>query len=124
MDDHRFDHIARAFSGGASRRQVLGLIAASVLASSRSRPAGAAQATTCQPSQTECDGVCVETCCDNRNCGACGNVCSDGLTCFEGVCDCPSGLCLPNTGQGSGAAQSGAWSALALGSVAGGIVAV
>jgi hypothetical protein len=51
-----------------------------------------------------CNGTCVATCCDNNNCGACGNVCTGGLTCFEGVCDCPSGQCppvkLPNTGRG------------------------
>ena len=32
-------------------------------------------------------------CCNNDHCGACGNACTGGLTCFEGVCDCPSGLC-------------------------------
>lgn len=171
MDDHRFDRLTRAFVKRPSRRQVLGIIAAIVLAAPRSQPVAAAQATTCQPGQAECDGVCVDTCCDNANCGACGNVCPGGLTCFEGVCDCPSGrccaegetlcgetcvttccdnnncgscgnvctggltcfegqcscpsgLCLPNTGQGSGAAQNGAWSVLALGSVAAGFAAV
>jgi hypothetical protein len=47
----------------------------------------------CAPGQTLCDGVCVDTCCNNRHCGACGNVCPSGTSCFEGVCDCPSGLC-------------------------------
>jgi hypothetical protein len=47
----------------------------------------------CAPGQAECDGVCVDTCCNNQHCGACGNVCTPPFTCFEAVCDCPSGLC-------------------------------
>jgi hypothetical protein len=47
----------------------------------------------CPAGQTNCGGQCVDTCCDNTNCGRCGNACTGGLTCFEGVCDCPSGLC-------------------------------
>jgi hypothetical protein len=68
--------------------------------------------------------MCVSTCCDNNNCGACGNVCKGGLTCFEGVCDCPSGLCppvkLPNTGRGgtnAGTAHN-RWVAAAMASAA------
>jgi hypothetical protein len=51
----------------------------------------------CAPGQTECNGVCADTCCDPLNCGACGVACPNGLTCFEGVCDCPSGLCCPQS---------------------------
>jgi hypothetical protein len=47
----------------------------------------------CPDGEILCGGACVATCCDNNNCGACGVVCSGGLTCFEGQCDCPSGLC-------------------------------
>jgi hypothetical protein len=47
----------------------------------------------CAAGQTDCGGTCVDTCCNNNHCGACGNVCQAGLTCFEGICDCPSGLC-------------------------------
>ena len=47
----------------------------------------------CRSDQTLCDGVCIETCCDNNNCGACGNVCAAPLTCFEGECSCPSEGC-------------------------------
>ena len=47
----------------------------------------------CAAGQTNCGGVCVDTCCNNDHCGACGNACPPGLTCFEGICDCPSGLC-------------------------------
>ena len=47
----------------------------------------------CEAGQTECGGVCVDTCCNNNHCGACGNICPPGLTCFEGFCDCPSGIC-------------------------------
>jgi hypothetical protein len=47
----------------------------------------------CAEGQTDCGGVCVDTCCNNQHCGACGNVCPAGETCFEGICGCPSGLC-------------------------------
>lgn len=47
----------------------------------------------CAEGQTDCGGVCVETCCNNEHCGACGNACPSGETCFEGICGCPSGLC-------------------------------
>ncbi len=68
--------------------------------------------TACAEGETVCDGACVALCCNNDHCGACGNACTGGLTCFEAVCDCPSGLCdddgtgapvvaLPSTGSGA-----------------------
>ncbi len=65
----------------------------------------------CAEGETICDGACVALCCNNDHCGVCGNACTGGLTCFEAVCDCPSGLCdedganspvvaLPSTGAG------------------------
>lgn len=41
-----------------------------------------------------CADKCVNKNGDPRNCGSCGNVCSDGQKCVNGVCsdDCPSGL--------------------------------
>ena len=53
----------------------------------------AADGGTCAEGQTDCGGICVDTCCNNSHCGACGNVCPSGTSCFEGICDCPSGLC-------------------------------
>ena len=47
----------------------------------------------CAEGQAECDGICVDTCCNNSHCGACGNACPSVTSCFEGICDCPSGLC-------------------------------
>lgn len=69
----------------------------------------------CAEGQAECDGVCVDTCCNNQHCGACGNACPAGRTCFEGICDCPKGDCgpitPPGTGSGTGSTSS-AWPAL------------
>ena len=53
----------------------------------------------CAEGQTTCVGYCADTCCDTDNCGACGVVCPTGSTCFEGVCDCPSGDCGCAEGQ-------------------------
>jgi len=60
---------------------------------------GAGVCGSCDEGEIACSGVCVATCCDNNNCGACGVVCTGGLTCFEGQCDCPSGLCGCAEGQ-------------------------
>ena len=49
--------------------------------------------TACAEGQLVCGGVCVDGCCNNDHCGACGNACTGVLTCFEGQCDCPSGNC-------------------------------
>ena len=73
----------------------------------------------CPEGEITCDGVCVATCCNNQHCGACGNACAPPLTCFEGICDCPSGNCppvtLPNTGSGSmdRSPTDSSWAALA-----------
>jgi hypothetical protein len=98
MDQHQFDRLARSVSSYTSRRKVLGLLSASAMLGLPPRRAVAAQdaqpATLCGDGQTDCPGSgCVDLCCNNDHCGACGNACTGGFTCFEGVCDCPSGLC-------------------------------
>ena len=45
----------------------------------------------CASGQTNCDGTCTNTASDNANCGACGNVCAEGLTCQNGSCSGPCG---------------------------------
>ncbi len=95
----------------------------------------------CDEGEIVCGGICVATCCNNDNCGACGIVCTGGLTCFEGICDCPSGDCdgpvpspspspsppltLPSTGAGATPTSGPDWTpaaiaagALALGAAA------
>ena len=55
--------------------------------------AAGAQAPNCPAGQTKCGGACVSTNADNANCGACGNMCAWGQTCFSGACivSCPAG---------------------------------
>jgi hypothetical protein len=48
----------------------------------------------CDSTETCCSGKCVNTKSDPANCGACGNVCSGGMTCINGVCRCPPGKTL------------------------------
>jgi len=95
MDHQRFDDLTRRFAQRHSRRRLLrGVLGGAVAGALVHAGTGSTAAqSTCAEGQLDCDGVCVDGCCDNANCGACGNVCADGFTCFEGVCDCPSGLC-------------------------------
>jgi hypothetical protein len=37
------------------------------------------------------DGCEIDIVRDSNNCGGCGNVCSDGVSCIKGKCGCPSG---------------------------------
>jgi len=96
MDERRFDLLTRAISTSTSRRNALGLVLAGATFGIKPQRVKAIQgdsAIGCAPDQTDCNGVCVDTCCNNQNCGSCGNICPPGLTCFEGICDCPSGPC-------------------------------
>lgn len=47
----------------------------------------------CGTGTTECSGACIDRQSDPTNCGSCGNVCSVGLPCTNGVCrgDGPQG---------------------------------
>lgn len=99
MDGQRFDGLTRALARRASRRTVMRGVAAGAAAGVLARGVPAAAQLTCDTGEIACSGVCVATCCDNNNCGACGVVCTGGLTCFEGQCDCPSGDCGCAEGQ-------------------------
>ena len=46
----------------------------------------------CSPGKTSCAGGCTDVTSDARNCGACGNACSDGQACTNGACSCTAGL--------------------------------
>jgi hypothetical protein len=51
----------------------------------------------CSPSQTNCNGVCVDLTSDEANCGACGRACAAGDVCNNGLA-CQPATCLPVTG--------------------------
>jgi hypothetical protein len=42
----------------------------------------------CMPGQACCTEGCRNLSVDNRNCGACGNICADGMRCVGGACSC------------------------------------
>jgi hypothetical protein len=86
MEGRQFDELTRMLTRTTSRRQVLGVLAgvigsAFVLVRGE-RLAGAA----CPPGQTDCGGTCVDLKNDPNNCGACGNVCGAGQTCYYSSC--------------------------------------
>ncbi|MCA9610442.1 MAG: hypothetical protein KC619_32825, partial [Myxococcales bacterium] len=41
----------------------------------------------CRTGETDCDGTCVNTDSDARNCGGCGMACGAGEVCAAGACD-------------------------------------
>ena len=41
----------------------------------------------CDGGSTNCGGVCTNIAFDTQNCGGCGIVCADGLTCWNGSCE-------------------------------------
>gem|GEM_PF-4986166 len=50
----------------------------------------------CPQGQTDCSGECVDCETDDNNCGACGNVCTNGNICNNGQCECPQGQTVCN----------------------------
>lgn len=115
MDGHRFDHLARSFAGGRTRRGFLGglvAIAAGVVgagpAAAVACPAGQyagsssrclCKATArppvggtcpCGAGQTSCAGACTSFNHDVANCGACGHVCPVPA---NAVAACTGGTC-------------------------------
>ena len=88
MDAHRFDSFARATARCTTRRQVLRVVAAGVLAGWLPRSARAAAFQEAGPcgGLTDCGGVCVELRGDPLNCGGCGIACAAGESCVDGGC--------------------------------------
>ena len=87
VDHSIIDAVARAVAGGASRRQVLRLLAVGTVAGWLPGRAGAAPARQdCAASGlTDCGGVCVDISSDPFNCGGCGLACDSGV-CEGGGC--------------------------------------
>jgi hypothetical protein len=112
MDGSQFDRIARSLAGGASRRGVIGGLAALAAGVVGVR---ATEAQTCPPDQvrrarfgcvcrqtgrppvggrccpvgtTACGTRCVDLMTDPVNCGACGTRCQLNGVCDQGTCAC------------------------------------
>jgi murein DD-endopeptidase MepM/ murein hydrolase activator NlpD len=89
VDNANFDAVARAVAAGASRRQVLRLLAIGAVAGWLPGRAGAAPARqACEAAGlTDCGTGCVDLWSDAFNCGACGIACPSGV--------CEGGTCFP-----------------------------
>ena len=77
MDNSNFDAVARAVAAGASRRQVLRLLAIGAVTAWLPGRAGAAPArqACAAAGLTDCGGGCVNLGSDPFNCGGCGIAC-------------------------------------------------
>ena len=72
----------------------------------------------CGGELTDC-GICVPLAYDDRNCGACGNVCPDEMACVRGACASKP----PGGGGGTSSAGGAAGQSVGAGSSAGGAAA-
>src|SRR5215217_1616017 len=104
VDNSTFDAVARAVAAGASRRQVLRLLAiGTVTAWLPGRARAAAQACVAA-GLTDCGTGCVDLWSDPFNCGGCDIACPSGVceggTCFPAQVDI--GCVLPTVDCGSG----------------------
>lgn len=109
MDGERFDRFTRALATSTTRRGIIKILVAGLTATIGRAPVAAAcinYGRTCSSAPDCCSGNCVGGKCacavnktrcgtrcvdlryDEGNCGACGVVCADGLSCRSGICTC------------------------------------
>jgi hypothetical protein len=111
MDADRSDRLARSIAAPVSRRSlvktVAGGVAAAVVAALGGGSAAAAYRRCTLPNGRSgrlCNGVCLDTANDPKNCGACGRVCPSGTFCCNGWCADPArnapGCCPPSISCG------------------------
>jgi hypothetical protein len=94
MDHQRFDAVTRRFAQAQSRRTLIGMLAASVVAAVLPRRNADAQEWYCPPGDVYCgDAGCRDLSSDTDHCGACFEVCESDLV----AVDCVSGQCVPTT---------------------------
>jgi hypothetical protein len=108
MDPAKFDEFTKELVTPSSRRQALKTLAASAfggMLAFSGLDRVFAKTGHCPPGLKLCQGKCVNTRTDPKNCGVCGTVCVSGL-CVNGLC-CPPGTITCNNSCCDGTCLNG-----------------
>jgi hypothetical protein len=111
MEAQRFDSLSRSLVTAGSRRTLLGAPAVGVLAAlglddAAGKKKSRRKKKKCKDGKQFCNGSCVPTANDPRNCGSCGNRCQINGICVAGTCQCSTGSC-PSVNSGAQCCGSG-----------------